>query len=116
MATHCFYGARELYKDPVAHRLDDATCMPSNDWGYEFAALCLKSGERAFLVCSHELDVTLRIVAVPNSLLRPRNRPPSNSICSHCSKLPDGADRVSLFIDYPVYYDESLRLKARLVA
>jgi hypothetical protein len=31
--------------------------MPSNDWIYEFAALCLESGECAFLVCSHELAV-----------------------------------------------------------
>jgi hypothetical protein len=59
--THCFHGARKLGKDPVAHRLDDATRMPSDDWVHKLAAVRLKSSQRAFLVRAHQPAVATDI-------------------------------------------------------
>jgi len=53
-AAHCFYGARKLDEDPIAHRFDDATCMLSNDGVDDLPAMRLESGERAFLVRLHQ--------------------------------------------------------------
>jgi len=56
-ATHGFYGAGELRKQPVADRLHDAAAMPLDGWTNDVAQECPQLLVGALLVALHEAAI-----------------------------------------------------------